>query len=268
MHITEVNYPFKSLIEEIPNAIELGITSALAHKNDRAMVAFYTLKKHSQKEFQLVGSGFIAVIPDYGFCIITASHVITQIAKEDFRVIIVDGEKYKLEHVEALHHAGKDYAVIEIPVQMRESTKSFAYLNLTPRPELTPLKSFMILGYPSSKNTYHPDREWKGFQRLNLVFHEFKYNTENEDIFFPYDSRPGKKGTKMTIEPGSKFESVPSLAGMSGCVVAQIMINLETDSLSIRPIGIFKEHLSKKDKYLVGCTFTFFADEINNLLSN
>ena len=266
MHITEVNYPFKSLIDEIPNAIELGITSALALKNDRALVAFYTLKKHSQKEFILVGTGFIAFMPDLGFCIVTASHVITQFEKEEFRAIIVDGEKYKLEHVEALHHAGKDYAFIEIPKKMRESKKSLAYLNLTSRPELTPLRSFMILGYPSSKNTYHPDREWKGFQRFNLVFHEFKYNTENEDILFTYDSRPGKKGTKMTFEPGSEFESVPSLAGMSGCVVAQIMINLETDTLSMRPVGIFKEHLSKKDKYLVGCTFASFADEINKFL--
>lgn len=267
MTIHKINYPFKTLIQEIPETIQKNLATKIAKKNIRSAVAFFTPKENSTQELLMRGSGFLMDFEDLGICIVTASHVITQIMHDDFRMIIVNGGQYLLRNVNVFHQEDQDYAVIEPPEGLREDQRKFSYFTSVYRPELTPLKSFMIIGFPAKGNSIHKGKKWEGLENFNLVFHNFAYDTETEDIYFEFDLRPGKKGSPRTFEPDSKSSSLPSLAGMSGSAIVQIMFNYATDTISLRPIGIFKEVKQAKDKYLIGCTFKHFGDEINNLIT-
>lgn len=59
-----------------------------------------------------------------------------------------------------------------------------------------------------------------------------------------------------------------SLRGMSGCPVTQILINENSGVITLRAIGIFKEQKNKREKKLVACTFTKFADELNSIIQS
>lgn len=267
MFIENVNYPFKSIIQEIPSTIDDSHATQLANKYERALISFFALKENSTREFSLIGSGFLILLPNAsGVAIMTASHVITELMKVDFRGMIIDGEKYLLEKVNVLHNTEQDYALLELPAALFGSGKPLPYFNLTYRPELTPLSSFMITGYPRTKNQFHVDREPKGLHRLNLIFHTFGFDLESEDIYFHYNDKKGKKGTQFTPEKLSIDNNIPLLEGMSGGIISQIMINIENDSLSLRPVGIFKEY-QRKRKLLAGNTFIQFADELKKTLN-
>lgn len=67
------------------------------------------------------------------------------------------------------------------------------FSDLNYREELTPLRSFMITGYPNSRNEFHVERESTGLNRLNLIFHSFGFDTETEDIYFDFNDKKGKK---------------------------------------------------------------------------
>jgi hypothetical protein len=54
---------------------------------------------------------------------------------------------------------------------------------------------------------------------------------------------------------------------MSGSPVLQIMDNVETGKLTLRAVGIFKEHRVKTQKCLVANTFIQFADEANKIFN-
>jgi len=266
MFIEDFKYPFRSIIEEIPGTIDDSHATQLSNKYQRALVSFFTWKKNSKRELILCGSGFLLLMPGApNIVIITASHVVTDLINADFRAISIDGENYPFEKVNVLHNSEQDYALVELPKAIFDKEKTLPYFDLNYRTQLTPLRSFMITGYPGSRNTFHIDRDSKGLNRLNLIFHSFGFDTETEDIFFKYNDKKGKKGTQFTPEPLSDNNNLPNLEGMSGGVISQIMIDLSKDSLSLRPVGIFKEHLKKKH-FLVGNTFIPFADELKKYL--
>lgn len=266
MFIENVNYPFKSIIEEIPGTLDDSHATQLANKYSRALVSFFTLNKNSKREFILVGTGFLIQLANApGVVIMTASHVVTDLMNADFRAISIDGDKYPFGKMDVLHNSEQDYAIISLPEEIFKSEKTYPYFNLNYRNELTPLRSFMITGYPGSRNIFHVDRESKGLSRLNIIFHSFGFDTESEDIYFHYNDKKGKKGTQFTPESMSDNNNIPKMDGMSGAIISQIMINLSNDSLSLRPVGVFKEHLKKKN-LLVGCTFIPFAEELKKIL--
>lgn len=55
---------------------------------------------------------------------------------------------------------------------------------------------------------------------------------------------------------------------MSGSVISRLIINKLDGGVSLKAVGIFKEHRSKGGDFLVGSTFIDFADEINSRLDN
>jgi hypothetical protein len=264
MIVTSENYPHPSILDEFPFGIQDDVVSKLTEKWRPAMVSFHVNKPHSDKDLLMVGSGFLLDMFGTPF-IATASHVLMQVREANLRIIIVGGQKYRFEKVEAYHNEEQDYAMINPPEEMLKSNRPFSFFKLAPRPELSATSSFIIMGYPSSRNKFHKDKEWKGLSCFSVAFHSFKYDTDNEDLIFHYHSKNAKKGLGITFEPSSSFNSVPELEGMSGGCIVQIMINSETDELTLKPVGIFKEH-KKKLNYLVGCTFIPFADELNQTL--
>lgn len=265
MLISSLKYPFPPITHLFPHGIEENIITRLTAPWERALVSFHVPKPYSTKELLTVGSGFIILIDDHPL-IFTASHVVRDIVNFDARYIMIDGDLYPLENTHVLLNDTQDYAAIPLPKKILTSEKSFIFFNNQARPELKPTSSMILVGFPASKNQLHKDKEKKGLSRLNFAFHHFQYNTLNEELHFPFDSRLGK-GTPIDVEPESHYNSLPSLSGMSGAPVLQIMENLDTDALTLRVIGIFKEHRTKNDKCLVANTLIQFADEVNKIFN-
>lgn len=265
MLIPSFYYPYPSIIDLYPDGIDDNLASNLTKKWERAFVSFHTLKPHSKKETLTVGSGFLMQINSRPY-IVTASHVVEGIKDLDSRFFRVEDQIYPFENLAVHLNSEQDYALIELPEKMLISGKGFIFFTDVPRTDISPTSSMIISGYPSTKNKFHKDRPTKGVQRFNFVHHHFEYNTQNEEIHFPFDSRPGK-GTPVESEPASSFSSVPHLEGMSGAPVLQIMQNIHTDALTLRVVGIFKEHKSKNEKCLIAATFIHFAEEMNNILN-
>jgi hypothetical protein len=257
-------YPFPSITDLFPDGIEKNIVTKLTSPWKRALVTFLVPKSNSTKELLTVGSGFLKLIEGHPF-IFTAGHVVREVMELDQRYFMVDGELYPFEKTDIHLNDIQDYAAIELPKKMLDSEKGYIFFSNRSRSELRPTSSMIIAGFPATKNKFHKDKENKGLNQLNFVFHHFEYNSLNEELHFPFDSRPGK-GTPITTEPESSFETLPSLAGMSGAPVLQVMDNTDTGALTLRAIGIFKEHRTKSEKCLVASTFIQFADEINKIL--
>lgn len=55
---------------------------------------------------------------------------------------------------------------------------------------------------------------------------------------------------------------------MSGSVIAQLIINKLDGGVSLKAIGIFKEHRPKRGNFLVGSTLIDFADNLNSYLND
>lgn len=265
MLIPSLLYPYQPITHIFPDGVKDSIITKLTSPWKRALVSFHIPKPNSKKELLTIGSGFLKLIDGYPF-IFTASHVVRDIKDLDARYFMVDGELYPLEKVEVHLNDTQDYAAIELPASMLAADKGFVFFNNQPRPELRPTSSMIISGFPASKNKFHKDKPNKGLNQLNFAFHFFQYNSLNEELHFPFDSRPGK-GTPITIEPESSFDTLPSLSGMSGSPVLQVMDNTKTGALTLRAIGIFKEHKTKNEKCLIASTFVQFAEEANKIFN-
>ncbi|MCM7771867.1 serine protease [Enterobacter asburiae] len=265
MLISSVYYPYPSINDLFPNGLKESIVTQLTAPWERALVSFHAPKSNSTKELLTVGSGFLKLIEGHPF-IFTASHVVRDIVDLDERYMMIDGELYPFEKTDVFLNDTQDYAAIEMPNKTSNPERGLIFFNNRPRPELSPTSSMIIAGFPASKNKFHKDKKYEGMSRLNFAFHHFQYNSLNEELHFPFDSRPGK-GTPIYIEPESHYNSLPSLSGMSGAPVLQIMDNLETGSLTLRAVGIFKEHRAKTEKCLVANTFIQFADEVNKIFT-
>lgn len=256
-------YPFPSIESFIPNWIEENLTSALAMEWRSALVSFFVKKEFSTQEAVLVGSGFLYLIDDKMPCIITASHVITEMRKSDLPFISIDGVKFLFENLEIFFNNEQDYAVIPLPEKIAmaiPNSKLFTSFNNTREIKTS---SFVIIGYPAKHNKLHKLRPDRGLTPFALTFHNFHYDWLTEDIFF-YFVPDGKK-KNIIFEPNSFTRSIPSLAGMSGGVIAQIVISRDNGLYSLRAIGSFKEHRAKRGSFLVGATFVDFSNELKEL---
>lgn len=246
----------------IGNYIKKSITDKLTKKWGEAIVAFYTLKENSKKEYVLIGSGFIFKRGE-SFYVMTASHVILDPIQNKKEIFVVIGEQIYSLKTEVYYNTEQDYAYFELPKEAKDKEYIYFDSDRAKREQLNKTSSFVIIGYPSTKNTYHKDKNFKGLQMIGLTLHNFSFDTKSEDIYFSFDL----KGNHI-FEPSSKNKSLPKLNGMSGSIIAQIVIN-QHNGITLIPIGVFKEYRhQQQQKYLVGCTFKDFADEIITCIKN
>lgn len=257
-------YPYFPVGFFVPNWIEENKSSELALEWRSALVSFFVKKEFNTQEAFLVGSGFLYLCAGKMPCIVTASHVITDMRKSGYSFISIDGVKFPFEHLEIFFNDEQDYALIPLTEKIAAgipNSKLFSSRN--DRSEIK-TSSFIIMGYPARHNKLHIQRPEKGLHPFNLNFHHFLYERETEDIFFRFI--PDGKNKNIKFEEISTIHSIPSLAGMSGGVIAQIVMHPDSGQFALRAAGIFKEHRPKRGNYLVGATFIDFADEVNALI--
>ena len=260
-------YPYPSIIHYSPTWIEESKSTELALKWISSLVSFFITRPHHKQEAFLIGSGFLCLLGGQMPCIITASHVINEMQSSDFSFISIDGKKFKFENLEVFFNDEQDYAIIPIPEKIINVIQSsILFRNESNNTKYEKTSSFLIMGYTSKGNNLHKKRAEKGLTPLNINFHNFLYEKETEDIYFHYITE-GKE-SKICFESASAINTISSLAGMSGSVIAQLIVNKESGGVSLRAVGIFKEHRPKRGNFLVGSTFIDFADEINSLLGN
>ncbi|CDH34807.1 serine protease [Xenorhabdus bovienii] len=257
-------YPYLPVVAFVPDWIDKNKTSKLALDWRSALVSFFVKKEFNTQEDFLVGSGFLYLCGGKMPCIVTASHVIVEMRKSGLSFISIDGVKFLFEKLEVFFNDDQDYAVIPLPEKIAMGIPdSKIFTSIHDNSEMK-TSSFVIMGYPAKHNNLHRLRPDKGLTPFNITFHHFHYERETEDILFHFV--PDGKMKNITFEPISSTTSIPSLAGMSGGVIAQIVMHRTNDQFSLLAAGIFKEHRAKRGKYLVGATFIDFADEVNALI--
>lgn len=257
-------YPSLPVEVFVPNWRERNLTSTLVLDWRSALVSFFVKKEFSTQEAVLVGSGFLYLLNGQVPCIMTASHVITEMRKSDLPFISIDGVKFLFENLEIFFNDEQDYAIIPLPEKIAMNVangKLFTSIHDTSEIKTS---SFVIIGYPAKHNKLHRLRPNKGLTPFALTFHNFHYDRETEDILFHFI--PDGKKKNITFEPISSNTSIPSLAGMSGGVIAQIILSKDLERYSLRAIGSFKEHRAKRGNFLVGATFIDFSNELNAFL--
>ncbi|MGJ0624647.1 serine protease [Xenorhabdus bovienii] len=258
-------YPYYPVIEHVTSWIEQKGTTQLSKKWQKSFVSFFAKDEHSTKRASLIGSGFLYMLDGKYPCIVTAAHVVHDLYKSSSPFFSINGDIYPFQKVNVSYNDKQDYAIISFSEEMIALEKNWIFFNSYERPLVNKTSSFVIMGYPASKNKLHVDRSHKGLSFCNITLHSFQYNKENEDIYFWFDEKI--KNKNIIFEDESILKSIPSLQGMSGSVIAQIMEHKITGDFTLRAVGIFKEYKrTQRDKYLVGCTFVPFADEINTYI--
>ncbi|PHM46692.1 S1 family peptidase [Xenorhabdus miraniensis] len=260
-------YPCLSVIKILPSWIKQNGSTKLFEKWQKSFVSFFAKDEFSMKSASLIGSGFLYMLDGKHPCIVTAAHVVHDLQKCSVPFFSIEGDKYIFHKLNVLYNDKKDYAIIPFSEEMLALEKSWLFFSSDERPLMNKTSSFVIMGYPSSKNALHIDRTNKGLYPYNITFHSFQYNKENEDVYFWLDEKAKNKNIIFEERSISKSLPLPSWRGMSGCVIAQIMEHQITGDFTLRAVGILKEHKKRlKDKYLVGCTFVPFADEVNTYI--
>lgn len=256
-------YPYQPIEVFEPNWIDKNLTSTLVLDWQSALVSFFVKKKFSTQESVLVGSGFLYLLDGKVPCIMTASHVITEMRQSDLPFISIDGVKFLFENLEIFFNNEQDYAVIPLPEKIAMNIPNSKIFTSIHDSREIKTASFIIIGYPAKHNKLHRLRQDKGLTPFALTFNNFKYDRVTEDIFFKFI--PDGKKKNIIFGPKSYTTSIPSLAGMSGGVIAQIVMNRNVARYSLRAVGSFKEHRAKRGNYLVGSTFIDFSNELNAL---
>lgn len=255
-------YPFDSILDKYPDALEYNLATHLVEKWERAIIAFYIPKANSKKEFIAIGSGFL-VKTNGVHAIITANHVMEDLIKNDC-YFSLNNSLFPLRKTMFQKSNSRDYAVIMPTEEIISYDKNFISFTTDLHQDLEPTTSMIISGFPSNKNNHNINNPHKPAKIYSILFNSFEYNTDHEDIYFYFDSRKKMIRPEM-FEPLSSEKSLPSLAGMSGAPVMQIMINKNTSALTTRVIGVFKEHHRKKGKYLIASALSNFSEEITSL---
>ncbi|SQC93856.1 Uncharacterised protein [Cedecea neteri] len=119
-------------------------------------------------------------------CIVTASHVITEMRKSVSPFISIDGVKFPFGKLEIFFNDEQDYAVIPLPRKIAmDIPYSKVFTSVHDDCEIK-TSSFVIIGYPAKLNKLHLLRPEKGLTPFNLTFHHFYYERKTEDIFFHF----------------------------------------------------------------------------------
>jgi len=260
-------YPHFSIIHYSPTWIDESKTTELALEWQSSLVSFFITQPHRKQEAFLIGSGFIYLLGDHIPCIVTASHVIKEMQKSELSFMSIDGNKFKFEHLEVFFNDEQDYAIIPMSEKIMEAIPNSVLFDTKVNNDFfEKTSSFLIMGYPSKVNKLHKMHPEKGLSPFNINFHNFFYERKAEDIYFHFIA--GGKEKNICFEGASTNKTVTSLAGMSGSVIAQLIINKLDGGVSLKAIGIFKEHRPKRGNFLVGSTFIDFADNLNSYLND
>jgi hypothetical protein len=242
----------KSVLDYFPDWPLLGMGNELVKAWSGCLLAFHEKKEFSMHEVLTIGTGFFADFHGLPF-VVTAAHVARQynrgfgvgVTNQRVGALLLDGKPMWVED-------RQDIAMV--PAEwVAQKGKISAFPTLI-RKDQIPTSSFMIFGFPSTKNNIHIKRN-SDRTVFNILLNGFACDKNTGDLLFEYDPK------NNFFEPGSSLSGAPSLQGLSGSPIAQVLIS-EKGQISLRAVGVFKEYKKREGKRLVGGSFAFLSDDM------
>jgi hypothetical protein len=244
----------KSILDYFPTAAFEQIGNDLLKNWERCLVSFHAKKQYADNHVLTIGTGFVVNIQGH-LAIATASHVITEYNRGNGIGVMLGGKYASLDGAKVLHQATQDIAFIKMPEALAGMVTW--PLVMGKREDTIPTCSFMIFGFPETKNRIDIRKKEIQFSVVNVMAHSFEYEKTTGDLLFPYNPK------HAYVEPGSAVNAAVSLRGLSGGPVAQLLLAPDTHRIALRPVGVFKEWRQHAIKKLVACSFTDFSDELD-----
>lgn len=244
----------QSILDVDPDFASLSLGNEILKKWHKCLVSFHSGKPHSPNTVLTVGSGCIASIGDR-LTIVTAFHVVSDFveSRQGFGAI-VNGHHIALDGTKFLGSEREDCAFMDIPASLPVNTLPSIVSGR--RPEMLATSSFIIFGYPETRNRFDSRKPGQGLHVHSVISHSFQSDPIAGTLIFPYDPK------YVYTEATSAAKSAPHLKGMSGSPVAQLLFNPVSGSLGLRLVGVFIRW-SKNQKNLVAHCFPDFGRELH-----
>lgn len=244
----------KSLLELHPNIIGDNYCREVAKHWQECLVSFHARRPHHDNYIETIGTGFLVAMGDETF-IATARHTLDNYQSADgIGVIIGGGISVSLNGMRIAGHPTLDVAMIEVPQDalLKAGIRSVRAMPAMRPSDSTPTASFVIFGYPSSKNVLDM-RTTRPIGIMGIMLHGYEADLASTEIRFSYRAKDA------VSEPWNPVTNPPALKGMSGSPVAQVFIRNDTSALTLRCVGVFNSWRSKKS--LVAYAFPQWLEE-------
>jgi len=226
----------------MPNAIEKNIVRQIGDLHKDCLVTFLVPQPHHEGKYSSIGTGFFIFSPDPTLAVLmTAKHVLE---KFDFELgkITIGTRVFSVGDIGLRRlDPNADLGQWELPSDMllENGLAGLQVLPLLTQEEAAsnfePMDSFVLLGYPGSRNSKLDFRNGRAPERhiLGLALHDSVSNTESKTREFQYDGKgiPEAWRSEVTIPP--------PLDGMSGCPCLRLVYALPTRSITAILAGVF-----------------------------
>lgn len=243
-----------SILDFDPDFALSSMGNEILKKWQRCLVSFHCAKPHHPNVVLTIGTGFVACMGNE-LTIATALHVVSDYIDSGQGLgAIVGGHHISLDGARFLGSAQEDCAFLEIPRSL--PANSLAVLKSGRRPEMLVTSSFIVFGYPETRNRFDLRQLERTPHVHSIVSHSFSSDPSTGTLTFPYDPK------NIYIETTSAGSGPPHLKGMSGSPVAQLLVNPNTGTVGLRLVGIFIRW-TKSGKSLVAHCFPDFGRELH-----
>jgi len=244
----------KTLLDIHPAAMDQNLALSVSELHKECLTSFLLPKEHHEGRERLLGTGFFVATPDATRATLyTARHVLEEFDHTRGR-ITVDTTGVKLGDVGLRSlHPTLDLARWDIPSNdlIEQGITHVPGLPIFPREvardAFEPMDSFMLLGYPGSKNASLDFREGQRADRaiLALVLHGSVLHTQKRVRTFEYRG----KATPEQWNPA--VTNPPGLAGMSGSPCLRFVHERKSGRLAVVLAGVFYAWSSRRHEISV-----------------
>jgi hypothetical protein len=232
----------KSLFHHLPHAIEQNAVRSILELHQDCLVTFLMPKPNHPGKDAAVGTGFFVLSGDPSVVsLFTAKHVFDDFDTKTGR-ITVGTVVVKLGNVGQLHLADRvDFAHWMIPAHelVARGVEGIHTLPLLEAEDakrhFEPTSSFVVIGYPGSKNASIDYRPARSAERaiLGLALHESTFDHRTGIRHFPF--------TGKTVPEAWRPDMVnkPSLKGVSGSPCLRVVIERSSGRIGALLAGVF-----------------------------
>lgn len=239
-----------SEIEIDPSAPENSVLAGVTKAWGKIVVPFYRESNLSNVDAEVLGSGFFGKRGGRTF-LITALHVIEDIANEPARGLMINDKFFWLRNCYFLRDRENDLAVTDAAqIQASNPSKDMKVSAIpldNPR-NLISADAFVLMGYPGSQN-----KLLTRFKKLDRKIYSCSLNTSTctdvlseckikDKIRFGFDRK------KITDGHNQRY-TAPDLAGMSGSPILEVHPKPTGLEISLKAV-LVEEH--RRTKELVG----------------
>lgn len=232
----------KTLLEIVPNAIEESVVRQIGDLHKDCLVSFLMPQPHHEGKYCSIGTGFLIFSPDPTLAIVTTARHVLEEFNFDHGRITIGTRLLSIGNVGLrLLDPKVDLAQWEIPsnVLFKHGLTGLQVLPvLAPEQHpsnFEPMDSFVLLGYPGSKNAKLDFRNGRSPERhiLGLALHQSVLSTVSNAREFQYNGKGIPEAWR------SEVTTPPPLDGMSGCPCLRLVYDHTKKTITAILAGVF-----------------------------